>query len=175
MVCNDGESDTADPGAAARVVQFKIERGGGDRGPGPTPHDCPFEERTGPDTSEDGRVFEVVFGGFVSADFTYTGARPHLQVDEIREAERDVRSQLTPAYNARLVRLEDTRTPIHNGERMQSFTTDYLTTRFERGTATQVIAYCFQGGGVWTQVFYLRRIHGVWKIDSVEPAERRQA
>jgi hypothetical protein len=117
----------------------------------------------------------VVFGGFVSADFTYTGARQHGQFDPLRNLERDARSHLTPAYNARLVRLEDARTPIHNGEGTQSFTIDYLQTRFEQGTATQVIAYCFQSGGVWTQVFHLRRIHGVWKIDSIEPAERRKA
>ena len=152
----------------------------------PTPRNCPFEARSGPDPSEEGRVFGGVFG-FVGADWARQSVvqldrmpgrerreRAHL-ADQLRDTERDARSHLTPAYDSRLARLEDAGTPFHTGAGARSFYADYLETHIERGAATQEIYYCFIDGEVWTQVFHLRRIDGVWKVDSIEPARRRNA
>lgn len=141
----------------------------------PISRDCPFEEDSRPDTSREGRAFEAVFG-FVGSVWTREAAREYgAAPGELRMREREARSHLTPEYSSRLPRLEDARSPIHSGEGSRSFTADHLRTRFGRGTATQEIAYCFAGGGVWTQVFHLGRADGGWRIDSIEPARRRCA
>ncbi len=140
----------------------------------PISPDCPFGSEPRADASERQRVFDAAFG-FVSAVYAREAARGAATPEQMRTLAREARSYLTPAYDARLPRLEDAHTPIHNGEGVRDFGADYLRTRFERGTATQEIAYCFAGGGIWTQVFHLRRIDGGWKVDSIEPSRRRQA
>ena len=136
--------------------------------------DCPINENLRPDESREGRVFDVVFA-FVSPLWMLEASRGHITPEDARSWEREARSQLTEGYDSHLTRLKDAGLPIHSGERAVSFTSDHAETRFGRGTATQEILYCFAGGGIWTQVFHLRRVGGEWEIDSIEPARRRAA